>query len=145
MCMAYEKNCSCGAGSASFHFRDNVLPEQVVKDLYCPSCGKEVALDPASMVRDNGWMIRYDMDMVRFMGNGKIEGGVTPDRLFDEGYCTWNGMYPGDHLDSVREREQITALARTNPIEYLKKLKAWAIERTEKLKDEGWRKAKNAA
>ncbi len=145
MCMAYEKNCTCGAGSASFHFRDNILPEQVVKDLYCPSCGGGVSLDAATMVRDNGWMIRYDMDMARFLSTSKIEGSITPDRLFDEGYCTWNGMYPGDHLDSVREREKITAIAKTNPIEYLKKLKSWAVERTERLKDEGWRKAQSAA
>ena len=145
MCMAYEKSCACGAGSASFHFRDNILPEQVVKDLYCPSCGKDVPVNPEDMVRDNGWVIRYDMDMARVMSTGKIFGGVSPEVLFDEGYCTWNGMYPGDHLDSVREREQITAIAKTNPVEYLKKLKSWAIERSERLKDEGWRKAKNAA
>jgi len=65
--------------------------------------------------------------------------------LFDQGYCTWNGVYPGDHLDSVREREKIIALAKTDPLEYLKQLKSWAVERTEKLKHEGWRKAKNAA
>ncbi len=145
MCMAYEKSCSCGARSASFHFRDNVLPEQIVKDLYCPSCAREVALSHADMVRDNGWVIRYDMDMARFLAVGKIQGCVTPDLLFDEGYCTWNGMYPGDHLDSVKEREKITALAKTNPVEYLKKLKTWAVERSERLKDEGWRKAQNAA
>ncbi len=145
MCMAYEKSCSCGARSASFHFRDNVLPEQIVKDLYCPSCAREIALNPADMVRDNGWVIRYDMDMARFLTVGKIQGSITPDVLFDEGYCTWNGMYPGDHLDSVKEREKITALAKTNPVEYLKKLKTWAVERSERLKDEGWRKAQNAA
>jgi hypothetical protein len=145
MCMAYEKNCACGARSASFHFRDNILPEQVVKDLYCPSCSKGVAVDHASMVGDNGWVIRYDMELIRFMSNGKIAGDVTPDLVFDEGYCTWNGMYPGDHLDSVREREQITVLAKSNPVEYLKKLKGWAVERMEKLKHEGWRKAQSAA
>ncbi|NTW58942.1 MAG: hypothetical protein HGA43_07235, partial [Nitrospirae bacterium] len=53
--------------------------------------------------------------------------------------------YPGDHLDSVREREKIIALAKTDPLEYLKQLKSWAVERTEKLHHEGWRKAKNAA
>jgi hypothetical protein len=45
----------------------------------------------------------------------------------------------------VREREKITALAKTNPIEYIKRLKKWAVERTERLKHEGWRKAQNAA
>jgi hypothetical protein len=96
------------------------------------------------MVTDNGWMIRYDMEVAAAAGAGKI-GALTPATLFDEGYCTWNGMYPGDHIDSVREREKITALAKTNPIEYIKRLKKWAVERTERLKHEGWRKAQNAA
>ena len=55
------------------------------------------------------------------------------------------GVYPGDNIDSVREREKIIALAKTNPAEYFKKLRSWAVERMEKLKNEGWRKAQNAA
>jgi hypothetical protein len=54
-------------------------------------------------------------------------------------------VYPGDNIDSVREREKITALAKTNPAEYFKQLRSWAVERMEKLKHEGWRKAQNAA
>lgn len=65
--------------------------------------------------------------------------------LFDQGYCTGDGVYPADHLDYVREREKIIALAKTDPVEYLKQLKSRAVERTEKPKREGWRKAKNAA
>lgn len=145
MCMAYERNCKCGAASASFHFKDNLITEKAIGDLYCPSCAKTVAFDEATMVADNGWMIRYDLEMARFSANGKIGGSLTPDLLFDGGYCTWNGMYPGDHIDSLREREKITALAKTNPIEYIRKLKAWAVERAEKLKGDGWRKAQNAA
>jgi hypothetical protein len=121
------------------------MPEQVVKELYCPSCSKEVALDPATMVGDNDWIIRYDMDAAKFMGEKHITGEITPALLFDEGYCTWNGVYPGDNVDSVREREKIIALAKTNPLEYLKQLKTWAVERSEKLKHEGWRKAQSAA
>jgi hypothetical protein len=97
------------------------------------------------MVADNGWLVRFDMDLARFMGRERIGGTLTPDILFDEGYCTWNGVYPGDHIDSVREREKITALARTNPVEYIRKLKTWAVERMERLKQEGWRKAIIAA
>ncbi|MDA8100518.1 MAG: hypothetical protein M0042_12955 [Nitrospiraceae bacterium] len=143
--MAYERHCSCGSGHASFHFRDNIMPEQVVKELYCPACGKNVKPDSATMVADNGWLIRYDMDIAAFSGQGRIEGSITPATLFDEGYCTWNGMYPGDHIDSVREREKIIALAKIDPIGYIKQLKTWAVERTEKLKQEGWRKAQTAA
>jgi hypothetical protein len=97
------------------------------------------------MVTDNGWIIRYDMDVAKAVGNGRIATEITPARLFDDGYCTWNGMYPGDHLDSVRERERITAMAKTQPREYLQRLKTWAVERSERLKHEGWRKAQNAA
>jgi hypothetical protein len=50
-------------------------------------------------------------------------------------------MYPGDNLDSVRERNELNALAKTNPVEYLKRLKQWAEERMERLKRQGWRKA----
>jgi hypothetical protein len=129
----------------SFHFKDNIMPEQVIKGLYCPSCSKDVTPDPTTMVSDNGWMIRYDMEAATFVGGKHIKGEITPSVLFDQGYCTWNGVYPGDHLDSVREREKIIALAKTDPLEYLKQLKSWAVERTETLKHEGWRKAKNAA
>jgi len=145
MCMAHEMKCTCGSRTVSFHFKDNIMPEQVIKGLYCPTCSNEVTADPLTMVSDNGWMIRYDMEAARFLGAKHIKGEITPGLLFDQGYCSWNGVYPGDHLDSVREREKIIVLAKTNPAEYLRKLKSWAVERMEKLKNEGWRKAQNAA
>ena len=145
MCMAYERKCNCGAGAASFHFQDNIITEKAIKDLYCPSCAKTVAFDKATMVADNGWIIHYDMEMAQFSANGKIPVELTPDALFDGGYCTWNGVYPGDHIDSVRERAAITVLAKTNPLAYITKLKSWALDRMEKLKQEGWRKAQKAA
>lgn len=79
------------------------------------------------------------------IGEKHIKGGIAPGLLFDQGYCSWNGVYPGDHLDSVREREQIIALAKTGPGEYIRKLRTWAVGRMEKLKNEGWRKARIAA
>jgi hypothetical protein len=145
MCMAHEMKCSCGGRSASFHFKDNVMSGGVVRELYCPSCSRGVTVDPAAMVTDNGWIIRYDMEAARFMGEKRIGTGITPDLLFDHGYCTWNGVYPGDTVDSVREREKIIALAKTDPREYFRQLRSWAVERSERLKHEGWRKARYAA
>lgn len=145
MCMAHARKCRCGARSASFHFRDNVLSEQVIEELYCPSCSKGVAVDPSRMVTDNGWVIGYDMDAARLLVNEALRTRLTPEVVFDEGYASWNGMYPGDHIDSVREREAITSLAKTDPREYLNRLKSWANERMTRLRHEGWRKAKNAA
>ena len=145
MCMAHEKRCECGARSASFHFKDNIMPEQVVERFYCPACSPGAAFDPAAMVSDNGWIVVYDMEAARLLAKDGLAARLTPEVLFDEGLCTWNGMYPGDHIDSVRERESITALAKTNPREYIQRLKSWANERMERLRSEGWRKARNAA
>lgn len=142
MCTAYEKRCNCGGRTASFHFKDNIIPEQAIKGIYCPGCSSDIHVNHDSMVIDNGWIIEYDMDMVNFMAH-KIShhGSITPGFLFDEGYCTWNGIYPGDHIDSVKERESVVALAKSNPVLYLKKMKSWAEERIERLQEEGWRKA----
>lgn len=145
MCMAHQRTCSCGKGSASFHFRDNVMNDQVVEDLYCPSCSGRVTFDGHRMVRDNGWVISYNLDAARTLAGDGMRETLTPALLFDEGYCTWNGIYPGDHVDSVREREAITSIAKTDPREYLNRLKFWANDRMARLRDEGWRKAKDAA
>ena len=40
MCVDHSINCSCGKGSASFNFRDNVLPLEVIIKLKCPACGR---------------------------------------------------------------------------------------------------------
>jgi len=145
MCMAHEMRCFCGARSASLHFRDNILPEQVVTMLYCPVCSGGVTMDSLRMVADNGWVIQFNMEVVNAVAPGKVLPSVSPAVIFDEGYCTWSGMYPGDASDSIREREAITALAKTYPKAYILKLKTWANDRMARLRDEGWRKAKNAA
>jgi len=142
MCMAYEMRCKCGDRAASFHFKDNILSEQVIRNLYCPRCSSDIPLNPGSMVVDNGWVIEYDMDVVNFMGQKIRTGTITPDSIFDAGYCTWNGLYPGDHIESVKERERIAVLAKTDPLHYLNEMKSWANERVKRLQQEGWRKAK---
>lgn len=142
MCRTYVKSCACGAKSASFHFRDNVMSEQVVDKLYCPNCSGEIVFEPKTMVSDNGWIISYDMEAARLLARNGQGSRLSPDVLFDEGYCTWNGVYPGDNIDSVREREAINALAKTDPREYLSRLRTWADDRMTRLRNEGWRKAK---
>jgi hypothetical protein len=134
--------CKCSSKTASFHFKDNIMTEQVIKTLYCPNCSSDINVNPEKMIVDNGWVIEYDMDIAKLMGQKISNTIITPDILFDEGYCTWNGVYPGDHMHSVKEREDITALAKSNPSMYLNRIRAWAKERAERLKNEGWRKAK---
>ncbi|MCL5238459.1 MAG: hypothetical protein M1353_11570 [Nitrospirae bacterium] len=143
MCTSYEQRCSCGIRSASFHFKDSIMPEQVIRNVYCPVCSSGVAFDPGSMIVDNGWIIEYDMDIAVFKAQKPAGAGITPDYLFDGELCTWNGLYPGDHADSVKEREALVALSKTDPLRYLREIKEWALQREDKLKAEGWRKALN--
>ncbi|MFN3479551.1 MAG: hypothetical protein ACK415_04105 [Thermodesulfovibrionales bacterium] len=143
MCMAFEMNCACGSGMAGFNFKDEVMSEEVINGLYCPSCSSRIVFNPDTMIFDNGWIIEYDMDIARFQAQkiGKSIGPITPEFIFDEGYCTWRGMYPSDHIDSVKEREDIVKLAKINPRQYLEEIKDWAKKRMERLSEEGWRKA----
>jgi hypothetical protein len=142
MCVDHSLNCSCGKTHASFHFRDDVLPFKVITKLYCPSCSCEVTHNPETMVADNGWVIEYDMDVARFMMQKNAPTAVvTPEFLFDEGFCTWRGVTPTDHIDSVKEREALLQLAKTDRKRYFEEMKSWGINRMERLAREGWRKA----
>jgi len=142
MCVDHSKTCTCGKNSASFNFRDNVLPFEAVAHLYCPACSKDIIYSSRSMLSDNGWIIEFDMDAARFMMQ-KIASAseVSPEFLFDEGYCTWRGVYPGDHIDSLAEREELMKLAKTDKKRYFDEFKTWGIKRMERLAQAGWRKA----
>ena len=70
---------------------------------------------------------------------------VVPGLLFDEGYCTWRGIYPNDHIDSARERDELVKLAKTDPKRYFEELRTWGNKRMDRLAREGWRKAHEAA
>ncbi len=67
MCIDHSIHCSCGKNHASFNFKDEVLPHEVITGMFCPECSGEVAFDPATMLSDNGWVIAYDMDLARCM------------------------------------------------------------------------------
>jgi hypothetical protein len=141
MCVEHKKVCICGQNSASFQFRDEIMPEEVIERLHCPVCSSRVQYDGETMVRDNGWIIQYDMDVVRFMRQKLPVADVTPGYLFDEGYCTWDGIYPTDRVDSVREREELVDLAKTDKKKYIERFRTWGINRMDRLAKEGWRKA----
>ena len=142
MCQDYKKMCKCGHHNASLNFRDDILPEEVAANLYCPQCSRDIALDPATMLSDNGWVLEYDMDIAGFMKQKlSASAELTPEFLFDEGYCTWRGVYPNDHIDSAREREELLKLAKTDRKKYFEEFKSWGVRRMERLAQEGWRKA----
>ncbi len=144
MCIDHKMICKCGSHTASFNFRDDIMPVEVVNRLYCPDCSSSIAYNAESMLRDNGWIIDFDMDIARFSGHKLSGAEITPEYLFDQGYCTWRGVYPLDHIDSVREREELVKLSKIDPKQYLNQIKRWGIDRMDRLNREGWRKA-NAA
>ena len=142
MCVDHTINCSCGKDHASFNFRDEILPVEVIAKLHCPVCSQGVRHDPATMLADNGWIIGFDMDVARFMlSKAAPVSQITPEFVFDEGYCTWRGVTPSDHIDSVRERETLAQFARTDRKRYFEEIKVWAKTRMDRLAREGWRKA----
>lgn len=141
MCIDHLIVCKCGSDSASFNFKNEVMPPEIVSRLYCPKCSAGTSFNPETMLKDNSWVIEYDMDIARFMGHKLPNVSITPEFIFDEGYCTWRGVYPADHIDSGREREELVKLAKINPRKYLEEFKRWSIERMERLAHEGWRKA----
>ena len=147
MCMAHEIACSCGKKHASFHMKDSVLPYEVISNLYCPECSHTLAHDAGTMVRDNGWVIEYDMDVARLLSSRmkRNSDDVTPGFLFDEGWCTWNGFEPQDIFNSLKERQALMEKAKTDPKGYVNAVRTWSIDREERLRQEGWRKAALAA
>lgn len=144
MCVDHRVMCKCATQTVSFNFRDDVMPAEVIRSLYCPRCSSDLAFDPESMVRDNAWVIDFDMEVAALMSQKMPSLRITPEFIFDKGYATWRGVYPGDEVDSAKEREEILKLAKTDPKRYFTEFKSWAVSRMERLKKEGWRKANEA-
>ena len=147
MCMDHAVHCQCGSKTARFQFKDSLLPPEAIMDLRCPACASGVTFDPQTMLRDNGWVLVFNMEIARFMLN-KLPvpaSRITPEFLFDEGYGTWRGITPTDALDSVCEREQILHYAKTDPKRYFHELRTWGTARMTRLAKEGWRKAREEA
>ena len=144
MCLEVRKTCKCGSKTAQFHLRDNIMSQEVLLDLYCPACSKEVALNPETMLMDNGWIIEYDMDLAKFLAVSKLMVDpdiVRPGYIFDSGYACWQEMYPGEQQDVLEQRKEILALQKQDPSRYLKEISSWNIARIQQLKADGWRKA----
>jgi len=142
MCVDHSKSCSCGKSYASFNLKNEFLPLEAISELFCPVCSRDVAYDSATMLSDNGWIIRYDMQVAQFMlQKVSPSSRVTPEFIFDEGYCTWRGVTPTDHIDSLKERAELVKLAKTDRRQYFEEIKSWAITRMDKLARDGWRKA----
>ena len=109
MCMEHSVICKCGKRDASFNFKNEIMPPEVIETLYCPDCSCELSVDQESMVHDNVWVIKYDMEVAGLYSKRLPANDIqnlSPETLFDEGYVTWRGIYSGDHIDSAKERRK---------------------------------------
>ncbi len=147
MCLNVRKSCSCGNEDVQFHLRDNVMTQEVILNLFCPQCSSDIVLDQTSMIYDNGWVIEYDMDIARFSAISKLTMEpelVQPGFIFDEGYASWQEIYPGEKTDVENDRQRIMNLMKIDKKRYLVEMSRWNIERINSLKEKGWRKLKRA-
>jgi len=144
--MAIEKECSCGRENARFHHQNSILPFETIANLYCPACSGTVEFDETTMIADNGWVIEYDMTVAALYSEkmGLTGEDLTPERIFDEGYCAWQGFTPKDLQQANEEKEQLAELAKRDMKRYIKAVKEWSVNRHQKLHEEGWRKARES-
>ena len=92
MCIDVRKTCACGQHHVQFHLRDNIMSNEVITGLYCPDCSDEAEVNDETMLKDNNWVIEYDMELAQFLAAAKLNiapDSVTPFFLFDTGYATW--------------------------------------------------------
>jgi hypothetical protein len=146
MCMAIEKECNCGKESARFHHQNSILPFEAVLNLYCPTCSRTVEFDAESMLADNGWVIEYDMSIAAiYVEKMGLKGEqLTPEKIFDEGYCAWQGFTPNDLHRANEKKRELAELAKTDMKRYIYDMREWSINRHRRLRKEGWRKAREA-
>jgi hypothetical protein len=146
MCVSYKMPCQCGATSADLTMRDGVFGQEVVRQLYCPQCPRDGELNPTTTLEDNGWAIVFDMDAVGMRANllPRTHEKITPEFLFDQGFCTWVGYCPGDMAKAAEEKAEIVKLMEVDPKAYIKAFTSWAKDRVVKLDEAGWRKARAA-
>mgnify|MGYP000977386429 CR=1 FL=1 len=142
MCLSIRRTCACGKEEAQFMHRDNVLPEAILINLYCPECRSQADWDGATMIEDLGWILEYDMDGAKFFfGNKGMDDDITPEFLFDEGYCSWNGLTPQDLAERTRLHAALAPLLQQDRLAYIKAIKETMINHANDLKTAGWRKA----
>ena len=50
MCLNQRRDCRCGRHGAFFIFRGNLLPPEILVELYCPECRHRANWDDATML-----------------------------------------------------------------------------------------------
>lgn len=145
MCLSITRACACGKHEAHFMHRDNLLPTQILLNLYCPRCRTQVEWNPATMIEDGGWILEYDMEDAEYQMEKKgFSQPITPEFIFEEGYCCWNGLTPHDLEERTRLYEELAPLLTQDRRLYIQRFKETMLQHVSDLKAAGWRKAQNA-
>jgi hypothetical protein len=141
MCMNLRRFCSCGRNSASLNCRDNLLPAEILVELFCPDC-RPAGIDPDTMIQDCGWVMEYDVDRAQaYFALRGIKCRATPAFIFDEDYLSWQGLAPGDQEVNARLHQRLAPLIEKDMVAYLKSLRSEWVAHVAQLKAAGWRKA----
>ena len=142
MCMNERRYCECRRNSAFLSFRDNLLPSEILLNLYCPQCRQQAAWDETVMVEDCGWVLEYDLERAQaYFDLRGLRQRATPDFLFDEGYLSWQGLAPGDLEVNAQLHRRLEPLIRQDMALYLQTLRDEWTAHVAGLKAAGWRKA----
>jgi hypothetical protein len=140
--MNQRRYCECGRYSVYLIFRDNLLPPEILVNLYCPECRHQVSWDGSAMLEDCGWVLEYDVERAQSYFNLRgVKATATPEVLFDQGYLSWQGLAPGDEEVNRRLHRRLAPLIEQDLALYLKSLKEEWTAHVADLKAAGWRKA----
>lgn len=142
MCLNQRRYCRCGRNATFLTFRDNLLPPEILVELYCPDCRHQATWDTATMLEDCGWVLEYDVEQAQSYFNLRgVKAAATPEFLFDQGYLSWQGLAPGDEEVNHRLHQRLAPLIEQDLALYLRALKAEWVAHVAVLKAAGWRKA----
>lgn len=142
MCRNERRFCACGRNSAALLFRDNLLYPEILVNLFCPQCQDRAVWDGATMLRDCGWILEYDLPGAQALLTQRgIRGAATPEFLFDEGYLSWQGLSPGDLEINAELHRRLAPLIEEDLPLYLQSVKSEWLKHVTALKAAGWRKA----
>jgi len=142
MCLNERRFCVCGRNSAFLMFRDNLLPGEILVNLFCPDCPGPAVWEAATMLADCGWILEYDVDRAQAFFNLRgVRGPATPESIFDQGYLAWQGFAPGDGEVNARLHRRLAPLIEQDLALYLKSLRRAWVAHVAALKAAGWRKA----
>lgn len=141
MCLNLRRFCSCGRNSAYLSCRDNVLPGEILINLYCPEC-RPAGFMADTMLQDCGWLLEYDVERAQaFFALRGLKISATPEFIFDEGYLSWQGLAPGDQAVNSKLHQRLAPLIEQDLALYLKTLRSEWVAHVAGLKAAGWRKA----